>query len=41
VTGPAVIAEEDTTILVSAAFRARVDERGYVWLERSDDGDRT
>jgi N-methylhydantoinase A len=41
VAGPAVIAEDDTTILVSAAFRARVDERGYVWLERSDDGDRT
>jgi N-methylhydantoinase A len=36
ITGPAVIAEEDTTILVSAAFCARVDERGYVWLERSD-----
>ena len=40
IAGPAVIAEEDTTILVSAAFRARVDERGYVWLERSDREDR-
>jgi N-methylhydantoinase A len=40
IAGPAVIAEEDTTILVSAAFCARVDERGYVWLERSDREDR-
>ncbi len=32
--GPAIIAEDDTTILVPAACRARVDGRGHVWLER-------
>ncbi len=32
--GPAIIGEDDTTILVPAACRARVDGRGHVWLER-------
>jgi N-methylhydantoinase A len=33
--GPAVIAEEDTTILVPAGWGARVDARRHVWLERA------
>ena len=32
--GPAIIAEDDTTILVPVACSARVDGRGHVWLER-------
>jgi N-methylhydantoinase A len=32
--GPAIIAEDDTTILVSSACGARVDGQGHVWLER-------
>jgi N-methylhydantoinase A len=32
--GPAIIAEDDTTILVPPACAARVDRRGHVWLER-------
>ena len=32
--GPAMIAEDDTTILVPPACRARVDGQGHVWLER-------
>jgi N-methylhydantoinase A len=33
--GPAVIAEDDTTILVPKGWCARVDARGHVWLERA------
>jgi N-methylhydantoinase A len=33
--GPALIAEDDTTILVPRGFGARVDARGYVVLSRS------
>jgi N-methylhydantoinase A len=32
--GPALIAEDDTTILVPPAALARVDRRGYLWIER-------
>jgi N-methylhydantoinase A len=32
--GPAIIAEDDTTILVPSAGGARVDGQGHVWLER-------
>ncbi len=32
--GPAIIAEDDTTILVPVACNARVDGQGHVWLER-------
>ncbi len=32
--GPALVAEDDTTILVPAACGARVDGQGHVWLER-------
>jgi N-methylhydantoinase A len=32
--GPALIAEDDTTILVPPAASARVDQRGYLWIER-------
>ncbi len=32
--GPAIIAEDDTTILVPPACSARIDGEGHVWLER-------
>ncbi len=35
--GPAVIAEDDTTILIPQAALARVDRRGYLWIERQAD----
>jgi len=36
--GPALIAEDDTTILVPKGWSARVDPRRHLWLERTGGG---
>lgn len=38
VEGPAIIVEDETSIIVSSAFRARVAERGHVALSRKQTG---
>ena len=36
--GPAIIAEDETSTIVGANFRARIDSLGYIVLERAKGG---